>query len=52
MCKMSTLCFSIGTEEDVRARETLEKNLKWERWSEKEEETLKNKIKWERGRGE
>jgi hypothetical protein len=30
----------------------LEKNLKWERWSEKEEETLKNKIKWERGRGE
>jgi hypothetical protein len=41
---MSTLFFFIGTEDDVRARETLEKFKKWKRENEREGETLE-KIK-------
>jgi hypothetical protein len=51
MCKMSTLFFLIGTEEDVRGRETLEKNLKWKRESEREGETSKINQKMRDGEG-
>ena len=41
MCKMGTLFFFVGTEEDVHALETLENFLKWERENEREGKTLK-----------
>jgi hypothetical protein len=46
---MSTLFFFPMTEEDVSARETLEKTLKREKESEREEETFFFRKQWERG---